>query len=485
MIFFLLSLFFFSDLTGLQAQTVDRDSFDVGVEAFNAGNCNEALRIMKKYEKEQPSAAYVVRVCELIMKKEQHKTIPYAAFLKDLEKGDLSALDKIGILDRFKEKISGFSGAMYVHHLKYQADSNNRNAAFQMGLLYQEGVGVKRNYASAANYFQKAIKNNHSGAMNTLGVYYRFGIGVKKDEKKAEDLLKQAVLSSNLYAFYNLAQLYADKKDFLQAVLLSELGMNRVNREKDKKIYLRFENLFEESQKNLSDFHKAYLEKFRPYWLKTVLAPKDLKQFNIPKALPLPPEKMIEETPFMKFIKKDAFDNKYKTFFPLMPTWVGMNTEQKENPDLETKKLPAPTPEDQEAIMALYFRPSDPRFIHLTLKKENSSIPVMVGDIIRLSVYTPLYENDATRKGGHMYIKNTGYNLILQDPSGLLGANPSFILTPLSAQTARQESWLSKQFTVLHEGTAVIRFVPQSVPDGKKIFPHSLKIVAIKGKPPK
>lgn len=75
------------------------------------------------------------------------------------------------------------------------------------------------------------------------------------------------------------------------------------------------------------------------------------------------------------------------------------------NPDLAGKNLPAPAPEEQQTISALYFRPSDPRFVHLTLTRENSAVPVMVGDILTLTVYTPLYENDATRKGGHMYIK--------------------------------------------------------------------------------
>ena len=44
---FVFVLFFFCGAAA--AQTIERDSFDVGVEAFNAGNCDEALRIMKKY----------------------------------------------------------------------------------------------------------------------------------------------------------------------------------------------------------------------------------------------------------------------------------------------------------------------------------------------------------------------------------------------------------------------------------------------------
>ena len=168
-----------------------------------------------------------------------------------------------------------------------------------------------------------------------------------------------------------------------------------------------------------------------------------------------------------------------------MPTWVDAATPGKKNPDLAGKNLPAPAPEEQQTISALYFRPSDPRFVHLTLTRENSAVPVMVGDILTLTVYTPLYENDATRKGGHMYIKNTGYRINVRDPAGILAANGSFVLTPLSAQTARQESWLSRRFVIRKEGTAIIHFVPQTVPDGRKIFPHTLKITATKGLPPK
>lgn len=467
------------------AQTIERDSFDVGVEAFNAGNCGEALRIMKKYEKEQPAAAYVVRVCSLMQKNEKKETVSYDNFLNKLNKGDLSQFDNLGLIDRFNGEISGFSGAMYVHSLRGEAERGGAQAAFRLGLLFQEGRGTDLNFKSATHYFQKAADNGVSEAINSLGVYYRFGIGVKKDEKKAEELLKKAVLKKNSDAYYNLGQLYADQKDFLQAWLLADLGMKQTDPKTEKKKYARIKDLLTKSEKKLSPLQKAYLEKFRPFWLKPVLPAQEAARFHIPREMPLPPLKMIEETPFMKFIRKDAFDNRYKTFFPLMPAWIGVQTPGEKNPALDGKNPPAPAPEEQQTIAALYFRPSDPRFIHLTLSRENSAVPVMAGDVLTLTVYTPLYENDTTRKGGRMYIKNTGYQLNVSDPDGILAANGSFILTPLSAQTVRQESWLSRRFTVRKPGTAVIRFVPQTVPDGRKIFPHTLKIVAVKGTPPK
>ena len=480
---FVFSLLLLNDIAS--AQVIERDSFDVGVEAFNAGNCEEALRIMKKYEKTQPAAAYVVKVCSLMQKKKEKTDLPYNDFLNKLYKGDLSQLDQIGWIDRFDQEISGFSGAMYVHSLQEQAKYGNISAALRLGLLYQEGRGVKQNFNTAAHYFQKAAANENPQAMNTLGLYYRFGIGIKKDEKKAEELFKNAVLKNNTYAFYNLSRLYEDQKDFLQAWLLADLGIKKTDPKKEKKKYAQIANLLAEAEKNLSPLQKAYLQKFRPFWLTPVLSEQEKKVFASPKDLPLPAKKMIEETSFMKFIQKDAFDNKYKTFFPLMPSWVSLNTNEDKDPLLTGKKLPAPTPEEEQSIAALYFRPSDPRFIHFTLAKENSAIPVMIGDILTLSVYTPLYETDTTRKGGHMYIKNTGYRLNINDPNGILTADSSFVLTPLSAQTARQESWLSRRFFIRKEGIAVIHFVPQTVPDDKKIFPHTLKIVAIKGTKPK
>ena len=199
---FVFVLFFFCSAAA--AQTIERDSFDVGVEAFNAGNCDEALRIMKKYEKTQPTAAYVVQICSLMQKKEEKKSVPYNDFLNNLYKGDLSQLDKFGLIDRFNEEISGFSGAMYVHSLRGEAERGSAPAAFRLGLLHQEGRGTNLNFNSAAHYFQKAADKGNPDAMNSIGVYYRFGIGVKKDEKKAEEILKNAGLKKKVNAAYKL-----------------------------------------------------------------------------------------------------------------------------------------------------------------------------------------------------------------------------------------------------------------------------------------
>ena len=200
-------LFFFIlfSLSSAAAQTIDHDSFEVGVEAFNAGNCKEALIIMKQYEKEQPSAAYIVKTCSLMASSSKEETgISYDVFLRDLNKGDLSKFDQLGMIARFKEEISGISGSQYIDALLITAKRNDTTALFQLGLLFQEGIGVPRNFKQAAFYFEAAAKNGHTEAMNSIGLYYRFGIGVEKNKKKAEELWRQALLSKNVYSLYNL-----------------------------------------------------------------------------------------------------------------------------------------------------------------------------------------------------------------------------------------------------------------------------------------
>ena len=138
------------------------------------------------------------------------------------------------MIDRLHAEIRGFSGAMYVHSLRGNAERGDTAAAFRLGLLHQEGQGTDINFKTAAFYFQKAADKEDSKAMNTLGLYYRFGIGVKKDEKKAEELLKKAVLKKNINACYNLGRFYADRDDFLQAWLLADLSIKKNGSEKRK-----------------------------------------------------------------------------------------------------------------------------------------------------------------------------------------------------------------------------------------------------------
>ena len=467
------------------AQTIgDPDSFEAGAEAFNAGNCKEAVRIMKKHEKKQPIAAYIIRACSLVSSSQKKGGVSYDIFVRDLNKGDLSRFEKLGMISRFSGEVKGLRGAQYLNSLAFEAGRGNAGAQFLSGQLYQEGIGVRRDFKRALDFFEKAAENGHAEAMNSAGLYYRFGLGTDPDLKKAEELWLRASREKNAYALYNSGVAAYENEDYMAAQILAGQAVKRLDPNKEKKNRLRADGILKKARKKTSSLHAAYLKKFVPFRLKDVLDADDARGLTAVKELPLPPEKMIEETSFMRVVRKDEAVNVTKTFFPLMPDWVPFDPDSPADPAVSEKPLPAPSPHEKNVISALYYRVSDPRSIHLTLTRKDNAVPVMVGDILNVSVYAPLHETEATLKGGLFSRDNTGYDIVVQDPANIAVSDGFALLTPLSEETERREAWLSRSFRIRATGSAVIEFVPRKDDGGKTAFPHTLRIVAFQGTPP-
>ena len=55
-----------------------------------------------------------------------------------------------------------------------------------IGWMYHEGHGVKKDYAEAIKYFKVVAERGNVNAMNNLGNMYSKGEGVERDLKQAE-----------------------------------------------------------------------------------------------------------------------------------------------------------------------------------------------------------------------------------------------------------------------------------------------------------
>lgn len=85
-----------------------------------------------------------------------------------------------------------------------------------IGLLYEYGIGVEKNYKEAAVWYKRAMENGVGQAANNLGILYSRGQGVPLDEKMAELCWKQGVVFQDVNAAsalvsYYLEQLEPDK----------------------------------------------------------------------------------------------------------------------------------------------------------------------------------------------------------------------------------------------------------------------------------
>ncbi len=67
------------------------------------------------------------------------------------------------------------------------ADLSNKDAEsqYRMGLRYERGRGVKRDWSQAVYWYAQAVKQGHVDAHYRLGFCYEYGKGVTKDRSKA------------------------------------------------------------------------------------------------------------------------------------------------------------------------------------------------------------------------------------------------------------------------------------------------------------
>lgn len=78
---------------------------------------------------------------------------------------------------------------------RVKAKQGVAQAQYNLGILYNYGKGVPRNYEKAFKWYKKAAKNGFPEAQYVLGRMYKKGLGVPKDEEKAAYWAKQGTIN--------------------------------------------------------------------------------------------------------------------------------------------------------------------------------------------------------------------------------------------------------------------------------------------------
>ncbi len=94
-----------------------------------------------------------------------------------------------------------------VREIRKIAEGGYTYAQCTMGDIYANGLGVTRNYAEAAKWYEKASSDNEE-AMYYLGELYRQGLGVKRDYFKAVELYQRSSAAGNPQAERALGRAY-------------------------------------------------------------------------------------------------------------------------------------------------------------------------------------------------------------------------------------------------------------------------------------
>ncbi|MBB4123152.1 peptidoglycan-binding protein [Martelella radicis] len=102
------------------------------------------------------------------------------------------------------------------------ARGGNAGALYEIGMRFQEGLGLTRDPAEAAVWFDEAAERGSAPAAFQLGSLYEKGIGVDRDPARAITLYRTAARAGNVSAMHNLAVMLANgagsgKPDFAEA----------------------------------------------------------------------------------------------------------------------------------------------------------------------------------------------------------------------------------------------------------------------------
>ncbi|MCF4164246.1 sel1 repeat family protein [Zavarzinia compransoris] len=94
-----------------------------------------------------------------------------------------------------------FAAAM--EHLLPLAEAGDPLAQFDVGAMYDNGLGVSADPVEAARWYQRAARQGDPSAMFNLGVMYEDGIGVGRDPVQAYVYFALAVEQGPPYAQRN------------------------------------------------------------------------------------------------------------------------------------------------------------------------------------------------------------------------------------------------------------------------------------------
>jgi TPR repeat protein len=92
--------------------------------------------------------------------------------------------------------------------LRKQAEAGDAEAQFNIGSMYENGSGVKQDYAEAAKWYRKAAERGEARAQYNLGIMNQNGWGVPQDYTEAVKWYRKAAMQGAASAQYNLGFMY-------------------------------------------------------------------------------------------------------------------------------------------------------------------------------------------------------------------------------------------------------------------------------------
>lgn len=86
--------------------------------------------------------------------------------------------------------------------------SGNGELCYELGYMYDQGVGVEQDFDNAAEYYEKSCNLYYGLGCDGIGIMYYLGDGVKQDKSKAKKYFEKACALDNGWGCNNLGSEY-------------------------------------------------------------------------------------------------------------------------------------------------------------------------------------------------------------------------------------------------------------------------------------
>jgi TPR repeat protein len=183
--------------------------------AFETGDASRALaetqrQWLLKLRKEKGLLMSVRDAGPFVMATTDLSLLPerYEEMLSKAEKGEAAAQLALGMMYQEGRSI----GKDYPEAFKWYkmaAEQNDARAQSALGAMLFGGQGLKENGTEAMNWFRKAAEQNDPRGQNGLGLCYYMGTAVKKDEVEAAKWFRKAAEQDYAKSQYFLGVMYS------------------------------------------------------------------------------------------------------------------------------------------------------------------------------------------------------------------------------------------------------------------------------------
>ena len=95
-----------------------------------------------------------------------------------------------------------------VYYLSFEAVQGNPRAQYNLGLMYKNGIGVKKDFNEALGWFILGSNNDHMLSKYALGLMYYKGEGISKNYSKAMNLFLDASFMGHPASQINVGNMY-------------------------------------------------------------------------------------------------------------------------------------------------------------------------------------------------------------------------------------------------------------------------------------